>query len=49
VNSKRKQITLRLKKELSEKLEKNAQDLGVSTNAYISMVLAKEIETKKTK
>ena len=37
-------FTLRMKKELSEKLEKEAEDLGISKSAYINMILHKAIK-----
>jgi predicted DNA-binding protein len=39
----RHQITLRVSKELDRKLTKLSRDLGVSKNAYILMVLSKEL------
>ena len=42
-NTKRVQFTLRVDQKVNEKLEKEAALLGMSKNAYISMLLHKEI------
>ncbi|MED3574526.1 hypothetical protein [Cytobacillus praedii] len=39
-------FTLRMKKELSDKLEKEADSLGISKSAYINMILHKAIKQK---
>lgn len=44
----RKQITLRLKSGLAERIEKKANELGISVNAYISMILSKETNKNPT-
>lgn len=36
-------ITLALEKELKEKLEKDADKLGITTSAYIRMIILKSI------
>jgi predicted DNA-binding protein len=41
---KRNQTTLRLTSDLDEKLIKKSNDLGVSKNAYILMILAKDVQ-----
>ena len=41
--SNKKRRTLRIPTELAEKIEQKANELGISTNAYITMVLAKEL------
>lgn len=42
-----KRTTLRLKSDLYEKVEKEAQKIGVSVNALISMILSKEFKEKE--
>lgn len=42
-NDTTKNFTLRLKPVLFEKLEQEAQQMGVSKNAFILMVLSKEL------
>jgi len=44
VPSKRHQFTLRLNEELDKKIEVLSQSMGVSKNAYILMILDKEIK-----
>jgi predicted HicB family RNase H-like nuclease len=39
-------FTLRLKKELSDQIEQEAEDLGISKTAYISMILHKAMKQK---
>jgi predicted DNA-binding protein len=46
VTSKRNQTTLRLPNELDEKLISLSKKYGVSKNAYILMVLSKEVLQK---
>lgn len=46
-NDTTKSFTLRLKPSLFEKLEREAQQMGVSKNAFILMVLSKELSTKE--
>jgi predicted HicB family RNase H-like nuclease len=38
----RDQLTLRLTKTLNQRISQKARDMGISVNAYISMVLAME-------
>jgi predicted DNA binding CopG/RHH family protein len=49
-NNQRKSFTLRLNAELSKKVEKEADSLGLTQNSYITMILhkalRKEIETR---
>ena len=42
-------ITLRLRRDISEKVTKKAIELGISKNAYITMVLSKELSDKNEK
>ncbi len=44
---KKTQITLRLKEDLANKISEKAGEYGISVNAYISMVLSKELSEKK--
>lgn len=44
MEQKRNQLTLRLTSELNEKLSKKSNELGVSKNAYILMVLNQETQ-----
>ncbi|MBN8200504.1 toxin-antitoxin system HicB family antitoxin [Bacillus sp. NTK034] len=46
-NDKRKSFTLRLNAELSQKVEKEADSLGLTQNAYITMILHKAIRAEK--
>lgn len=46
-NDKRKSFTLRLNSELSQKVEKEADSLGLTQNAYITMILHKAIRAEK--
>lgn len=39
-------FTLRMKKELSDKLGRDADELGISKSAYINMILHKVIKQK---
>ncbi|MEK5175111.1 ribbon-helix-helix domain-containing protein [Heyndrickxia sp. FSL W8-0496] len=39
-------FTLRMKKELSDRLEQEAEELGISKSAYINMILHKAIKQK---
>lgn len=41
---KRNQMTLRITSDLDEKLNEKSNDLGVSKNAYILMILSKEMQ-----
>lgn len=43
----RKQISLRLPKEMFERLEKEATRLGYSINTYIQMMIEKGMKEKK--
>ncbi|BCJ86503.1 toxin-antitoxin system HicB family antitoxin [Effusibacillus dendaii] len=43
---KRSQITLRLNKDLDERIALLSNKIGVSKNAYILMVLARELDVK---
>jgi predicted DNA binding CopG/RHH family protein len=47
-NDAKKNFTLRIKNELSEKVEKEASNLGISQTAYITMVLHKALREEKT-
>ena len=38
------QFTLRLKEDLANNLAKQSKTLGISLNAFITMILAKEIK-----
>ncbi len=40
------QTTIRLNKETYKKVTEQAQKLGISVNAYISMILSKELSEK---
>lgn len=46
-NDKRKSFTLRLNAELSKKVEKEADSLGLTQNSYITMILHKAIRAEK--
>lgn len=41
---KRNQLTLRLTNELNEQLMKKSEEMGVSKNAFILMILNKEVQ-----
>lgn len=41
-------FTLRMKKDLSDRIEKEADDLGISKAAYINMILHKSMKQKQT-
>ena len=43
---KKRNFTLRLSEEIHEKIEKEASELGLSKNAYISMVIHKTVNKK---
>ena len=49
VTHKNKRFTLRISDELANKLEKEAQRLGVSKNALILFTLEKELDNEQTK
>ena len=42
-------ITLRIPKDIHDAIKKQAYDLGISVNACISLLLAKELSDKKGK
>ena len=42
-------LTLRLPKPLQKKLEKKAQEIGISLNAYMIMKLTHELKEKEEK
>lgn len=44
MNGKRSQLSLRLNKDLDEKLSELSKQMGVSKNAYILMVLNRELQ-----
>jgi predicted DNA binding CopG/RHH family protein len=44
--SKKIRRTLRLTEELDRKITEKASEMGISFNAYVSMVLAKELQGK---
>ena len=41
-------FSLRMKKDLSDRIEKEADELGISKSAYINMVLHKSMKQKQT-
>jgi predicted DNA binding CopG/RHH family protein len=45
-DKKRKAFTFRLNSELSEKVEKEADSLGLSQNSYITMILHKVLRNE---
>jgi predicted DNA-binding protein len=45
-NDTKKRFTLRMKNETNDKLEKSAERLGLTKNAFITMVLHKEFAKK---
>ncbi len=40
-------ITLRIRRDISDQVSRRAAELGISTNAYITMILAKELAKEK--
>ena len=47
MSDKKVQLSLRIPKELDEKLKRYAEDLGISENAYITMLLSKILKEEK--
>ncbi|MDF1507646.1 toxin-antitoxin system HicB family antitoxin [Robertmurraya sp. DFI.2.37] len=45
-NNDKKRFTLRLNSDICKKVEKEAKELGLTQNAYIVMVLHKELKEK---
>jgi|LakMenEpi03Oct11_1017367.scaffolds.fasta_scaffold02691_3 predicted DNA-binding protein len=43
---KEKDLTIRIEFELKEKLQQKAKSLGLSTSAYVRMIIKKEIENE---
>ena len=41
MNHNKKQITLRLKEDLFQRISNEAENIGISVNAYITMILSK--------
>lgn len=45
--NKEKDLTIRLEPELKSKIQKKAKELGLSTSAYVRMIIKKEVENGK--
>ena len=45
-NKEKKSFTLRLNDEIYKKIEKKADEIGVSKNAYITMIIHKAVNEK---
>lgn len=45
-NKKRRNYTLRLNDEIHEKIEKQAAEIGLSKNAYLTMIVYKAVNEK---
>jgi antitoxin component of RelBE/YafQ-DinJ toxin-antitoxin module len=43
---KEKDLTIRIEFELKEKIKEKAKQLGLSTSAYVRMIIKKEIENE---
>ena len=42
--NKEKDLTIRLEQELKSKIQEKAKELGLSTSAYVRMIIKKEVE-----
>ena len=45
--NKEKDLTIRLEPELKSKIQEKAEELGLSTSAYVRMIIKKEVENGK--
>lgn len=45
--NKEKDLTIRLEPELKFKIQEKAKELGLSTSAYVRMIIKKEVENGK--
>lgn len=45
--NKEKDLTIRLELELKSKIQEKAKELGLSTSAYVRMIIKKEVENGK--
>jgi len=45
--NKEKDLTIRLEPELKSKIQEKAKGLGLSTSAYVRMIIKKEVENGK--
>lgn len=45
--NKEKDLTIRLEQDLKSKIQEKAKELGLSTSAYVRMVIKQEVENGK--